>query len=54
MTQKDETPLLSFALPTYNRAKFLDYWLKSMIPLAKKYNIQFLYQIMHQMIILKK
>jgi len=31
---------LSFAIPTYNRAKFLDNCLKSLVPLAKKYNIQ--------------
>ena len=31
---------LSFAIPTYNRAKFLDNCLKLLVPLAKKYNIQ--------------
>jgi len=31
---------LSFAIPTYNRAKYLDYSLKSLVPLAKKYNMQ--------------
>ncbi len=32
--------LLSIALTTYNRAKFLDYWLKYHIPIVKKYNIK--------------
>ena len=31
---------LSFAIPTFNRAKYLDYSLKSLVPLAKKYNMQ--------------
>lgn len=38
--QIDANPLLTIAIPTYNRAEFLDHILEYHIPLARKHNIQ--------------